>query len=165
MDDYYEYFVSKGNHPQQTDILKQEKEFTFHSFSHYDAYLLAKLLIENAYQNNRNIGVRIVLHNKLVFQYIMDNLDVDNSVNWLLRKEKVCHMTQHSSYYAFLENIVSHQYDDYIHNQEYAVCGGSFPVLLKDEFIGSITVTGGRPHEDHQMIIDCLKERKIDDGK
>lgn len=160
MDNYYEYFVKKGNHPDKEDILKQETDYAFEHFNRYDAYLVAQLVIDKAYQEHRSIGVRIVLHGELIFQYMMDGLEVENSLQWLLRKERICHLTQHSSYYIFLDNMTSHQYDNYTHDQDYAVCGGGFPIFIKDEMIGCITVTGGRPQEDHQNIIDAFIEMK-----
>ena len=37
------------------------------------------------------------------------------------------------------------------------VCGGSFPLYEKDEFVGTITFTGLRPQEDHGVIIQVLE--------
>ena len=164
MKNYYEYFVNKGNHPDRAVILNQEKEYRFDDFCRYDAYLLAKLMIEQAYENHQPMGLRIVFNGQLILQYIMDDLDVQNSLNWLLRKERICYQTHHSSYYVFLKSITHACYNTYIQDERYAVCGGSFPIIMKDQFMGMITVTGRKPEEDHQSIIDGLKRLKFYKG-
>lgn len=96
---------------------------------------------------------RIVYRDKIIAEYS----ELKNT-SWLNRKEKVCYETKHSSYYIFLDNMQSHLYDYMIDDESYGVCGGSFPLYEKDEFVGTITFTGLRPQGDHGVIIQVLEK-------
>ena len=67
-----------------TDILQQEKECVFKTFSHAFA-LKFGLTIVNYIQLHqlKSVGVRIVYKDLLVFQYLMDG---KNEYMWLKRK-------------------------------------------------------------------------------
>ena len=45
-----------------------------------------------------------------------------------------------------------------IFDEEYGLCGGSFPIFIKGVPAGAITVSGLRPHEDHQVIVKALEK-------
>ena len=94
MFDYYEYFVSKGNHPDKKEILELENQLIFEDFDESMIHQIIDLSINYAsYQYQRNIGIRINYKNQ-IYQYLMKDIKED----WLLRKEKVCLETKHSSY-------------------------------------------------------------------
>ncbi len=157
MENYYQYFKEKGNHPQKDDILSLEKTFNFSSFKRRDALELVYVIVEHAKKLNSHIGIRIVLENEIVIEYYDDHLDIKNAKSWIERKEKVTMNSTHSSYYCFLDSFDKTQYDEMILDESYALCGGSFPIRINGEYVGSITVTGRRPHEDHQIIIDGMR--------
>ena len=48
-------------------------------------------------------------------------------------------------------------------DESLVICGGGFPLIIHDELRGSILVSGLVHDEDHQVIVDCLRELK-DDG-
>lgn len=152
MKDYYQYFVNKGNHPDKNDILKQE-EYQFKTFNQNIARQIIQQIIEVAKEYNKPFASRIIYKEKVIAMYN----ELEN-ISWLSRKEKVCHETKHSSYYIFLDNMQSHLYDYMINDESYGICGGSFPLYEKDEFVGSITFTGLRPQEDHGVIIQALEK-------
>lgn len=153
MFDYFNYFASKGNHPKKEEILNLETQLQFKQFDEKIVQAIIDecvLYAKEIYQ--KNIGVRIT-HNEKIYQYLMENV----SEVWLLRKEKVCLETKHSSYYIFLDNIDHHFYDDMVNDESYGVCGGSFPLIVSEEVVGAITCTGLRPQEDHQVVIEAIQ--------
>ena len=156
MKDYYQYFVSKGNHPDSQAILDLEKQYQFKEFNDDKAKLLIETMVKVSRRYEKPIAVRIKYEDK-VYEYIMEGFNEGSKV-WLDRKEKVCRETKHSSYYIFLDNINSHCYDYMVDDESYGICGGSFPLRVNEEFKGTITVSGFRPQEDHSVIIDSLKE-------
>ena len=158
MDNYYEYFVAKGNHPNSEEILNQETRYSFSQFTRANALRLGLLLVEEAQSYLKPIGIRIVIANQVVFQYFMDGIDIPGGMLWLEKKEKMCNLAGHSSYYAFLENMTTHKYDQCIHDESYGLCGGSFPIVVQNSQVGTITVTGCRPNEDHQIIVAGLEK-------
>lgn len=153
MDNYYEYFVGKGNHPDKQDVLNLEKSLIFCEFNQEIALQLIENMKFIAKNYHKSISARVVYEGKILAECQGDN-------SWLNRKEKVCLETGHSSYYVFLENMDSHQYDDMIHDESYGICGGSFPLIVNHQLKGTITVSGLRPNEDHDVVVAAIKKYK-----
>ncbi len=156
MFDYYHYFVDKGNHPLKQDILNQEKEIDLNKLVENKDYI-KEYIINNA---PKRVGIRIIIDNKIELEYLDESLN-EESLKWLARKEKTVISSKHSSYYTFLDNIESHNYDYMIDDENYGICGGSYPLYHNGLLKGTITVTGCRPNEDHQLIIDALTLYKL----
>lgn len=161
MENYYQYFVDKGNHPNKEDILTQEKEYSFNDFCNNDALYILNIITNEARIMNKSIAIRITYQNEIILQYFMDNINYSTTLSWLKRKEKMTKLSNHSSYYTFLDNINSHRYDMYIKDEAYGLCGGSFPLIIDNKILGCISVSGLRPHEDHEIIIKALKKLKL----
>ncbi|MEG0367659.1 MAG: heme-binding protein, partial [Coprobacillus sp.] len=99
----------------------------------------------------KNIRIRVVHHNDIVFQYLMDG---KAGQMWLDRKENVVLEAKHSSLYVF------HHQDRYQHmidNDKYAVCGGGFPLIENNQVTGAFCISGLAHEEDHDLIIKALK--------
>ena len=155
MKNYYQYFVDKGNHPDEKAILDLEKQYQFKDFNEEQANVLIEIMTKISQKYEKPIAIRICYEDK-VYEHMMEGYS-SSSRPWLERKEKVCFETQHSSYYIFLNNMRTHMYDNMIDDESYGICGGSFPLVVNHEFKGCITVSGLRPHEDHNVIIESLK--------
>ena len=164
MDNYYEYFVNKGNHPDKREILKLETNFIFESFAPSDAYQIAEFIIGKMNEEGKSVGVRINYKDVIIFQYLMND-KFESCLDWLSRKERVVQKFGHSSFYIFLDSMDNYtKYQEIINDKTYAVCGGSFPIIVNNEMMGSITVSGLRPHEDHQLIIEALNSYFLDNN-
>lgn len=157
MENYYNYFVNKGNHPNKLDILKEEHKYIFEYFNLQTAALIMDKIIDEAKYYNRPFAARIVYNNKIIRQCFVNSYN-EKSIKWLGRKERVCLETKHSSYFIFLDNIDTHNYNQMIFDEEYGLCGGSFPIFIKGVPAGAITVSGLRPHENHQVIVKALEK-------
>lgn len=114
-------------------------------------------IIDEAKYYNRPFAARIVYNNKIIRRCFVNSYN-EKSIKWLGRKERVCLETKHSSYFIFLDNIDTHNYNQMIFDEEYGLCGGSFPIFIKGVPAGAITVSGLRPHEDHQVIVKALEK-------
>ena len=108
----------------------------------------------------KNVRIRIVLDGDIVFQYLMDG---KKGVVWLDRKQKTVEKYGHSSYYIYLENEENGTYQADEKDESLVICGGGFPLIIQNELRGSILVSGLAHDEDHQVIVDCLRELK-DEG-
>lgn len=75
-------------------------------------------------------------------------------VEWLDRKQNAVERYQHSTYYVFLDQEERHVYDE--NDSTITICGGGFPLFIKDELRGCVIVSGLAHDEDHQLIIDVL---------
>ena len=140
-------------------LLQLENELSFTSFDHEDAYCLGQMLIETIQTKNlKPICIRIVLHHDIVFQYLMNGKNGDE---WLNRKQNTVETFGHSSYYIWSINEQTHQYEKYIHDDKFAICGGGFPIIVNHQNVGCCIVSGLTHNQDHQIIVDCLKKFKV----
>lgn len=157
MFDYYQHFKDNGNHPNKDNILKLESMYQFDTFDKNIANTIIQKIILISKKYDKRISARIIFENQLLSYYG----DYDNQ--WLSRKEKVCYATSHSSYYIFLDSLNSNQYNYMITDESYALCGGCFPILIANKCLGTICISGLRPKEDHQLIIDALDSLRNDE--
>ena len=143
------------------EVLQLEKELSFQKFNNYDAYQLGQIIVNHIEKNQlKNVRIRIVLDGDIVFQYLMDG---KKGVVWLDRKQKTVEKYGHSSYYVYLENEENGMYQADEKDESLVICGGGFPLIIQNELRGSILVSGLAHDEDHQVIVDCLRELK-DEG-
>ncbi len=156
MENYYHYFAAKKDLPNKADILQQEDNLHFGAFDRDAALTLINIIVANAKEANKSVAVRIMIGDDLTGQYFMEGVDFLNGLSWLERKEKVVRLSGHSSYYTFLSNMDEHLYDDLIFDESYGFVGGGFPIIVQDVVIGTVTVTGLRHNEDHELVVTAL---------
>lgn len=141
-------------------LLQLEQQLRFQSFQHSDALQLGLQAIQKVEQNQlKPIRIRIRYKGNIVFQYLMDGKTGDE---WLNRKEQTVLETGHSSMF-----IYEHQDEyNYLLNQEqYAICGGGFPLIVDNEIKGVFCISGLKHDEDHQLIVNILSEYLLEKRK
>ena len=135
------------------DVVSQEKRFVFTKFTHEDAFQFGLKVLEVVKEEGlKNVRIRVTCDNDIVFQYLMND---KNGEMWLNRKEKTVMESGHASLYVFQNQ---NQYKHMLDNDEYAVCGGGFPLIINGEVRGTL-ITSGLDHEDdHMLIIKALEK-------
>ena len=99
----------------------------------------------------RRIGVRIILHDVLVFQYLMDGKNEDN---YLQGKINVVKETGLSSDEVFNRSA---EFEQLLDKVEYCVSGGAVPIIVKGEVYGVIAISGMTQEKDHELAMEVLK--------
>ena len=99
----------------------------------------------------RRIGVRIILHDVLVFQYLMDGKNEDN---YLQGKINVVKETGLSSDEVFNRSA---EFEQLLDKAEYCVSGGAVPIIVKSEVYGVIAISGMTQEKDHELAMEVLK--------
>lgn len=133
--------------------LLEKGVFSFESFSHEDALnigIKAQQIVKK--EHLKAVGIRITYKNLLIFQYLMDGKKEDH---WLKRKEKTVLDSGHSSYYVYCHQ---NDYQSWLNDESYAICGGGYPIIENGQCVGSICISGLKHDDDHQLIIKILKE-------
>lgn len=126
---------------------------TFKEFTNKDALKFGLKVLEIVEKENlKNVRIRVKYNNDVVFQYLMDGKVGET---WLNRKENTVMTSKHSSLYVF-EHIEDYGYMK--DNDDYAVCGGGYPLIVNDELKGCFCVSGLAHDEDHDLIVRALKE-------
>jgi uncharacterized protein (UPF0303 family) len=130
------------------------------SFSNKVAMDMGVRIIELAKSRNQAIAVEISRLNHTVFLYVDDELPADKH-NWLRRKANVAKHFEESSLAVktTLENRqMSLEKPFGLEEKDYIAKGGSIPVFVKNAgMVATITVSGLRDFEDHDIIIEALK--------
>jgi len=120
-------------------------------------------IIELSKKNHQIIGFSIGRLNHTVVSYMMDGMTKDK-VDWLRRKvnsSKRFEMSTSDIHKKFhLEPKMF--YEKYgLDKKDYVAVAGAVPIFTKESgLIAVIAVTGLKPDEDHQLIIDAIDAYK-----
>lgn len=140
---------------------QEEKLYEFDSFSREDALKLGLKIHEIAKQYPDPVASEITINGLVVFRYFPEGTISDSS-DWLQRKRNSVDLMHMSSlgFLAYLEHYGAALEDRKLDPNDFAACGGGFPIMIKGTgMIGSICVSGLPNHEDdHQLIVDSLAQ-------
>lgn len=140
------------------EILFQEEAFQFDKFNFKDALFISNHILKECINDDgKPIGIQISLHNQIIYYCLMDG---KKESKWLDRKSKTVSDSQHCSLFTFLNKELNETFFTWSKSEEYAVCGGGFPIKINGVIVGSICVSGREHIEDHELIIKALKEHK-----
>ncbi len=138
------------------ELLKLEKELSFDHLSHEDLHDIGESILRRVKEEKLgSVGIRAVVNGLRIYQYLMDGREEDR---WLSRKEKTVETFGHSGYYLWAMYQEKKKYDRYVGDEEYAICGGSFPILIGGMRVGVFCVSGLAHDQDHQLIVDAFRE-------
>lgn len=121
-------------------------------------------IIDLAKSRNQHIAIEISRLNHTIFLYIDDKLPADKH-NWLRRKANVTKHFEESSLSVkndLINGKMTLKETFGLNHNDYVAKGGSIPIFIKNAgMIGTITVSGLSDVDDHQIILDALKETFI----
>lgn len=140
-------------------LTEEEQGYVFKSFSRNDALTLGLDIIERAKAFPDPICVEITINGLVVFRYFMEGAILDSNY-WLDRKRKSVMLMSMSSlrFLYWLEASHATLSDRKLNPDDYAACGGGYPIRIEGmDVVGSICVSGLPDHlADHQLITDAL---------
>ncbi len=141
-------------------ILRQETELQFNSFTNQDAYDLGRLLIDMAQSERLSVTADITRNGQQLFHCALEGTSADND-RWIKGKTKLVNLTGRSSYYHEITLKAEQKtIEEALHLSagEYMPYGGSFPVCVKGAgIIGTISVSGLSSEKDHELVVRALK--------
>ena len=124
----------------------------FNEFTHAQALEMGLEAVRLVKERQwRRIGVRIILHDVLVFQYLMDGKNEDN---YLQGKINIVKETGLSSDEVFNRSA---EFEQLLDKAEYCVSGGAVPIIVKGEVYGVIAISGMTQEKDHELAMEVLK--------
>ena len=140
------------------ELLAQEEELQFTSFSNDDAWALGNALVAAAREEGLAVTIDIGRGEQRLFHYALEGTAADND-EWIERKNRVVRRFGHSSYYmgvtegdAFASNFL-------LDEREFAAHGGAFPVRVRGAgVVGTVTVSGLPQEEDHRLVVAVLRD-------
>lgn len=141
--------------------LEEENQFKFKSFNAKKAFMMGQRIANYAIENDLQVCVEIVANGKVLFHFASDKCIPDND-QWLKRKINTVMYFHHSSKFIHFKlkgdsSLIGSKYG--LRTEEYAVIHGGFPIYVENAgFIGAIAVSGLQPNEDHDLVIQTIKE-------
>ena len=131
------------------------------SFSNRIAFDMGVKIIDLAKSRNQHIAVEICRLNQTVFLYVDDTLPVDKH-NWLRRKANIARQFEESSLSVkndLKEGSMGLEKTFGLDGKDFLAKGGAIPIFVKKAgMIAVVTVSGLHDEEDHNIIIEALKE-------
>jgi uncharacterized protein (UPF0303 family) len=143
---------------EQIELL--EKQYVFDAFDRTTAYAIGTMLANKAIHQNLPITIEIYLNDMVAYRYSHTGSHPIN-MNWSIRKRNAVLMFGHSTMWLNEKlkgdyALLSARYG--LNSEDYTLLEGSFPILTQSGVIGAISVSGLKPQEDHQVIVDTLTE-------
>lgn len=146
---------------QLEELLNQEQEIQFSSFSNDMAFAVGTALLEAAKSKGKPVTIDISRNGQQLFHFAMEGTSLDNEM-WIKRKNNAVNRFGHSSFYMgiSLQSKGQTMEEKYlISSSEYAAHGGAFPLIVRGVgVVGTITVSGLPQQEDHELVVTTLKQ-------
>ena len=142
-------------------LLQEEQELQFKNFNEDTAWQIGSRLVEQSTSKNLSITIDITQGKHQLFHASLHGTSADND-EWIKRKIRTVYRFGHSSFYMgqLLKSKGKGLEEAYfISESDYAVHGGSFPVIVKDTgMIGTITVSGLAQEDDHKLVVQAIRD-------
>ena len=143
------------------ELQEEYRELVLDSFSAEAAWKIGCRIREKTLQNGYQIAASVTLNRKRLFYMAVEETTPINE-RWIHRKENTVYTFFKSSYEMSLymklkEDRIEPRYG--LKDGDYAAAGGCVPVIVKNVgFVGTVAVSGLTEEEDHNLVVETLKE-------
>jgi uncharacterized protein (UPF0303 family) len=145
------------------ELMKQEENFSFSSFTNEDAIALGQEMLKIATSQKAPVIVQVRIGQQIIFHAALTGTTTENDW-WINRKARVVEKFNHSSIYvrvSFEEKNQTFEEHSGLDNELYAAHGGGFPIIVAGQGVVGVALVSGLPQvEDHKMIIQGLTNFK-----
>jgi uncharacterized protein (UPF0303 family) len=146
--------------PELAELLAQEEELQFTTFSNTTAWELGCALVDAARRDRLAVTVDIRRGEQQLFHAALPGTAANNDV-WIERKNRTVRRFGHSSFYVGAKHRVDgtdFAARELLDPREYAAHGGAFPVIVRDVgVVGTVTVSGLPQADDHRLVVEVLR--------
>jgi uncharacterized protein (UPF0303 family) len=148
--------ASSDNLPVFTldDIAAQLAELTLETFDQEAAYALGTLAAEIVRERELSMAVQIVIGDHIVYKAALGGVD-ESTTSWLRRKSNIAKREGTASLAVRLREEAAGRELEL--SDDFAVSGGSFPLIVAGEIVGTITGSGEADVIDHDVVTTALR--------
>ena len=147
--------------PRLAELRAQEEELVFAGFDNHDAWQLGSLIANRAISSGMGIAIDIRRHNLVLFRCVLPGATSDQE-EWIRRKSAAVLRFEHSTALLseeFRARGHSPLGGGWLSHDDYTLDGGSYAMRVRDPGVfGAITVSGLASEEDHQLVVDGLRD-------
>ena len=140
--------------------IQDEQTYQFASFSHADAWELGHDLVAACAKMPGPLAVQIEINHVIVFRYFPDGTGKYHE-QWLRRKLNTVNTVEKSSLRVFYELEQNHETleeDWLLSKQDYADCGGAFPIRIRNGSVIGVAAVSGLPHlQDNAALMEGIR--------
>ncbi|WP_165776730.1 heme-binding protein [Bifidobacterium simiarum] len=141
-------------------LLEQERLLQVERFDDRDAWALGGTVVNHIFETGIDLGTSIFRPNGTVmFRYLSKGAGMGN-IEWMRRKFNTIAATGHCSLYTWAcwqRDGEGGEYADLAAHNDYAVCGGGFPLMTADGDLLAVLTVSALPHQkDHAFLTECL---------
>jgi uncharacterized protein (UPF0303 family) len=148
------------HHALLAELLGQEDELQFRTFTNDDALRLGLALVERARAEGKSLTADIRRNGQQLFHAALPGTSADNDA-WIQRKVNVVNRYGHSSYLVgtrFRAKGTTFEEGSRLDLDQYAAHGGAFPIIVRDVgVVGTVAVSGLPQAEDHAFVVSVLR--------
>lgn len=141
--------------------IQDEKTYQFSSFSHQDAWEMGNEIVQACKQMDGPLAVEIEINHVVVFRFLPDGTGKFHE-QWLQRKRNTVNTVEKSTLRVFYELETSGETlekDWLLPLQDYAGCGGAFPIRIKNGSVIGVAAVSGLGHlDDHFALMEGIKK-------
>lgn len=142
-------------------LAEQERSLQFESFTNEDAWKLGNIMVEEIHRQGIELTVSIrKVNGHIVFAYASEGANL-NHQNWTNRKFNMVNYMECSSLLATAKaHMLGRTLEEFgLSYKEYKLCGGGFPVRVKNSGMTHVITVSALAHEkDHAFIVTCLEK-------
>ncbi len=146
--------------PDLAELLAQEDELQFRSFTNTEAWELGCALVDAAQRDRLAVTIDIRRGDQQLFHVALPGTQPDNDI-WIERKNRVVRRWGHSSFYMgalHREQGTTLAERQLVDPTEFADHGGAFPVTVRGVgIVGTVTVSGLPQADDHRLVVEVLR--------
>lgn len=146
--------------PSYADLVAEEDELQFESFTHDQAWALGCLLRDLARERGLPVAIDVSRGEQQLFHAALPGSSADNDA-WIQRKIRVVRRCGTSSLAVgqlWRERGISAEDALHLDPALYAAAGGSFPIAVRGAGpVGAITVSGLPQLEDHRLAVEAVR--------
>lgn len=139
--------------------LEHELEFGIREWNREELIELGEFMVDKGILNKLPLVVAIFFKGQRIFQKGIAGSSAENDI-WVQRKLNTVELTGHSSLALRekIDRLKIQESDLGFRTSDLAVCGGGFPLFNASGLVG-VLIVSGLPHlDDHDLIVDSLRE-------
>jgi uncharacterized protein (UPF0303 family) len=128
-------------------------------FSHADGIALGQAALRIAEAQSASVVVDVRRGGQIVFHAALEGTTAEHD-DWVRRKVNTAVHHEVPSYEFLLRQRESGRVPDWLDPIEFAVAGGSVPIVVEGSVVGTVTVSGivTSPQGDHDLAMAALSE-------
>jgi uncharacterized protein (UPF0303 family) len=147
--------------PSYQELVGEEEELQFSSFTNDDAWALGCALVDAARARSAPVAIDVSRNGHQLFHAALPGAAPDND-DWIERKVRVVQRYGHSSLAVgqlWRERGTTFEDAVQVDHRRYAAHGGAFPVSVRSVgAVGAVAVSGLPQVDDHRLVVSAIRD-------